>query len=225
MTADKNWIYGPTRNPYHNCPAHHQFEVNFVSWRLEISEVELTNDDTANAMIIDGHTLPCYFADKPTTKAPFTTVWFMIFYQSLHYKTSSDVWPKSNIDFGLKLIRLYTLHIQKNLNQYLALKVQHTHMFMLLIHKILTTPVSHVLKYILQLKHFVVSQDHYILHNIQIFLLHTLMVSTCIQDNLTLNLWLIKKLLAKFSDNSNNKLVFPALNVWTNLQQVIMMHI
>ena len=30
-------------------------------------------------MIIDGHTLPCYFAEgfcKPTTKTPFTLVWF-----------------------------------------------------------------------------------------------------------------------------------------------------
>ena len=79
MPADKNWIYDPTKNPYHNCPAHHQFEVNLVSWRLEISEVELTYDDTSNDMIIDGHTLPCYFADgfcKPTTKTPFTLVWF-----------------------------------------------------------------------------------------------------------------------------------------------------
>ena len=42
MPADKNWIYDPTQNPYHNCPAHHQFEVNLVSWRLEISEIELT---------------------------------------------------------------------------------------------------------------------------------------------------------------------------------------
>ena len=79
MPADKNWIYDPTKNPYHNCPAHHQFEVNLVSWRLEISEIELTYDDTSNDMIIDGHTLPCYFADgfcKPTTKTPFTLVWF-----------------------------------------------------------------------------------------------------------------------------------------------------
>ena len=58
MPADKNWIYDPTQNPYHNCPAHHQFEVNLVSWRLEISERELTYDDTSNDMIIDGHTLP-----------------------------------------------------------------------------------------------------------------------------------------------------------------------
>ena len=58
MPANKNWIYDPTQNPYHNCPAHHQFEVNLVSWRLELSEVELTYDDTSNDMIIDGHTLP-----------------------------------------------------------------------------------------------------------------------------------------------------------------------
>ena len=42
-----------------NCHAHHHFEVNLVSWRSEISEVELTYDDTSNDMIIDGHTLPC----------------------------------------------------------------------------------------------------------------------------------------------------------------------
>ena len=79
MPADKNWIYDPTQNPYHNCPAHHQFEVNLLSWRLESSEVKLTYDDTANVMIIDGHTIPSYFADgfcKPTTKTPFTLVWF-----------------------------------------------------------------------------------------------------------------------------------------------------
>ena len=79
MPADKTWIYDPLRNFYHNCPAHHQFEVNLVSWRLAISEIELTYDDTQNVMIIDGHTLPCYFADgfcKPTTKTPFTLVWF-----------------------------------------------------------------------------------------------------------------------------------------------------
>ena len=75
MPADKDWIYDRNKNPYHNCPAHRQYEVNLVSWRLEVSELELTE----NVMIIDGHTLPCYFADsfcKPTTKTPFTLVWF-----------------------------------------------------------------------------------------------------------------------------------------------------
>ena len=63
MPADKDWKYDPNKNLYHNCPAHHQFEVNVVSWRLEVSELELTYDDTENVMIIDGHTLPGYFAD------------------------------------------------------------------------------------------------------------------------------------------------------------------
>ena len=30
MPADKIWIYDPTQNPYHNCSAHHQFEVNLL---------------------------------------------------------------------------------------------------------------------------------------------------------------------------------------------------
>ena len=64
MYADKDLIYDPTRNLYYNCPAHHQLEVNQVSWRLEISEIELLYDDTETVMIIYGHTLPCYFADS-----------------------------------------------------------------------------------------------------------------------------------------------------------------
>ena len=44
------------------------------------------------------------------------------------------------------------------------------------------------LKYILQLKHSVVNQIHFILHNIQIFLLRRLMVSICVQDKLILTL-------------------------------------
>ena len=73
--ADKDWIYDdPSKDPYHNCPAHHQFLVNLGSWRLKVSERELTYDDTENVMIFDGHNLPCYFADgfcKPTSKTPF----------------------------------------------------------------------------------------------------------------------------------------------------------
>ena len=64
---------------YLNCPTHHQSEINLVSWRLEVSEIEHTYDETENVMMIDGHTLLCYFADgfcKPTTETPFTLVWF-----------------------------------------------------------------------------------------------------------------------------------------------------
>ena len=81
MPADKDWIYDPNKNRYHNCPAHPHFEVNLVSWRLELFEIELTYNDTDNIMIIDGHTLPCYFSDgfcKPTTKTPFTLVWLSV---------------------------------------------------------------------------------------------------------------------------------------------------
>ena len=46
------WIYDPKNNPSHNCPAHHKFEVNLLSWRLSVSEVELTND-TENLMVLN----------------------------------------------------------------------------------------------------------------------------------------------------------------------------
>ena len=84
MYADKDSIYNPTKNLYHNCPAHHQYEVNLVSWRLEISEKELTCDDTKNVMIIDGHTIPCCFAVKfckSTTKTPSTLVCFSNYFR------------------------------------------------------------------------------------------------------------------------------------------------
>ena len=50
-----------------------------MSWLFEGSGIELTYDDTENVMIIDGQNLPCYIPDgccKPTTKIPFTLVWF-----------------------------------------------------------------------------------------------------------------------------------------------------
>ena len=68
MPADKDWVYDPNKNPYHNCPAHHQSEVYLVSWRLEVSELELTYGNTENVILIDGHTLPCYFADGFTNQ-------------------------------------------------------------------------------------------------------------------------------------------------------------
>ena len=80
MPADKDWIYDPLENPLHHCPAYLQIEVNLLSWRLPVFEVEITYDDTENVMVIDGLTLPCYFVDglcKPTTKTRFTLVWFL----------------------------------------------------------------------------------------------------------------------------------------------------
>ena len=53
MPGDKLWIYVPKNNPFQNCPAHNQ--VNLLSWRVSVSEVELTYDDTKNLMVMDGH--------------------------------------------------------------------------------------------------------------------------------------------------------------------------
>ena len=78
MPEDKEWIYDPTRIPYYNYLAHHQFEINLVSWRLESSEIELTYDEPENVMIIEGLNLPCYFANgfcKPITKSLFHFCW------------------------------------------------------------------------------------------------------------------------------------------------------
>ena len=55
MPADETWLHDPLRNPLNICPAHHQFEVNLVSWRLQISEIDLTYVDTESFMKIDGH--------------------------------------------------------------------------------------------------------------------------------------------------------------------------
>ena len=176
MPADKGWIYDPTRNPYHNCPAHHQFEVNLVSWRREVSEIEITNDDTENVMIIDGHTLPCYFADgfcKQTTKTPFNLVWFsedrcLIFtlqdFLGRMTKIEDRYWIETD-SF------VYCPHSIKPKTTSGIKGTEHPYVYVL-IPNILITQVFHVLKYILQLKRSVVNQTHFILHNIQIFLLN-----------------------------------------------------
>ena len=196
MPADKNWIYDPTKNPYHNCPAHHQFEVNLVSWRLEISEVELTYDDTSNDTIIDGHTLPCYFADgfcKPTTKTPFTLVWFNDDY-CLIFTLQDFIGRMTKIEDRYWIETDSFVHSPHPIKSKTAsgikgtehpyVYVQNTPMFMLLIHNTQIIQVFQDLKFSLQHKPSVVNQTLFILHNIQTFLLHTLMVLICIQDNL-----------------------------------------
>ena len=190
MPADKDWIYDPTQNPYHNCPAHHQFEVNLYSWRLEVSEVELTYDDTANAMIIDGHTLPCYFGDsfcKPTTKTPFTLVWFnddfcLIFTLQVFIGRMTKIEDRYWIETDSFV---HSPHPVKPKTTSGIKGTEHPYVSAPL-HKIQIIQVFHVLKYSLQHRHFVVNQIHCILHNTLTFLLHTQMVLTCIQDNPTL---------------------------------------
>ena len=178
MPADYDWIRDPSRNPYHNCPAlsqHHQVEVNFVSWRLEVSETDLTYDDTENVMIIDGHNLPCYFADgfcKPTTKTTFSIVWVsdeccLIFrlqdFIGRLTKIEDRYWIETD-SF------VHSSHPKKpdrtsgiKGTSYLYVHAPHTH-------KTHITLVSQVLKCFQMLKHFVVNLNLYILHNTLTFL-------------------------------------------------------
>ena len=91
---------------------------------------------------------------------------------------------------------------------------------MLLIHKILTTLVSHVLKYFLQLKHSVVNQIHFVLHSIQIFVTYTdgfNMHTGQPNPHSMINEYISGKIVL---DNSNNKFVFPALNVSINFATI-----
>ena len=189
MPADKTWIYDPLRNPYYNCPAHHQFEVNLVSWRLAISEIELTYDDTQNFMIIDGHTLPCYFADgfcKPTTKTPFTLVWFSDDF-CLIFTLQDFIGRMTKIDdrYWIETDSFVPLLLQRNHLPLMVSKVLLIHTSVLLILKLHITQVFLVLKSFLPLTPFVENLNLYILLNILTFLLLTQKDLTCIQDNQT----------------------------------------
>ena len=77
---DKNWIQNASNNYYSSCKSKGQQQLLLKSWKLTISEIEITYDDKENKMIYDGHTLPCLHTDgycKPTTITPYTLVWFI----------------------------------------------------------------------------------------------------------------------------------------------------
>ena len=174
------------KNLSHNCPAYHQFDVNLLSWRLSVSELELTYDVTENIMIIDGHTLPCYYADgfcKPSTKPPFTFFWFsddfcLIFtlqnYVGRMTKIDDRYWVetdsfnnhfslpnKSDISFGIKFSSFPYLHAPHTQNQH--------------------NPSLSKLELFPHTQTFCGKPEPLHLHNTQIFLLHTKKVSICIQ--------------------------------------------
>ena len=69
MSVDKTWMNKKGHNKYSSC-GYKQHELLLKSWKLTISEIEITYDDKENKMIYDGHTLPCLHTDgycKPTT--------------------------------------------------------------------------------------------------------------------------------------------------------------
>ena len=200
MPADKNWIYHPTRNPYYNCPAHHQFEVNLVSRRLEISGVELTYDDTSNDMIIDGHTLPCYFSDgfcKPTTKTPFTLVWFHDDY-CLVLTLQDFIGRMTKIEDRYWIETYSFVHSPHSIKPKTTSGIKGTeHPYVYAPHtQHLNNPSLSRFEVFPAAQTFVVNQTHFILHNIQTFLLHTLMVSICIHNPI-LTLGMMNIFLAK----------------------------
>ena len=119
-------------------------------------------------MIIDGHTLPCYFADgfrKPTTKTPFTFVWFNDDY-CLLFTLQDFIGRMTKIEDRYWVETDSFVHSPHSIKpkQLLVSKVQNIHMFMPLIHNIQITQVFHVLKFFLPDNFFVVNQTPFILH-------------------------------------------------------------
>ena len=141
-------------------------------------------------MVIDGHTLPCYFADslcKPTTKTPFTLVWFSDDFCSSFTlqdfvgrmnKNDDRYWFETDsfIHSSFPNISDTSIRLQHQRAPLIHTSMHHTH-------KTHISPFSHVLNFFHTCKHCVAYLNLSILHNIQIFLLHTTKVSICLQDN------------------------------------------
>ena len=187
MPADKTWIYDPLRNPHHNCPAHHQFEINLVSWRPAISEIEHTYDGTQNVIIIDGPTLPCYFNDgfcKPTTKTPFTLVWLSDDF-CLIFTLQDFIGRMTKIDdrYWIETDSFVHSATPKKSSSFDGIKgtsypyIRAPHL------KLHITQAFLVLKSFLMHIPFAENLSLYIPLNILTFLLLILKDSTCIQDN------------------------------------------
>ena len=168
MPADEYWFYDPSDNPYHNCNAHHQFEANLVSWHSEVSEIEVS------VMIIDGNNLPCYFADdfcKPTTKTPFTVVWFNDYF-CIFFTLQDIIGRMTKIEdrYWIKTDSfVHSSHPQK-LNITFVIKKHRFLLYMLHIHKTLTILIFHVLNNFQMHMFFVANLNLYILHKTTIFL-------------------------------------------------------
>ena len=142
-------------------------------------------------MIIDGHTLPCYFADgfcKPTTKTSFTLVSF-----------NDDFSLSSTLqDFLGRMTEIedsYWIETDSLIHSPYSIKPKTTTSGI----KGTAHPYGHAphtqnpnnpslsrFAVYPTAQTFCGKPELFILHNIQIFLLHTLMVLICIQDNLIL---------------------------------------
>ena len=75
----QDWIVNFTQIYYSRCRSHREHLITRKSWKLRITNAEITYDDRNNQMIHDGYILPCYHSDgfcKPTTRTPYPLTWF-----------------------------------------------------------------------------------------------------------------------------------------------------
>ena len=74
-----DWIVNFTQNIYSRCRSDKEHLITRKSWKLRMTNAETTYDDKNNQMIHDGYMLHCNHSDgfcKPTTKTPYTLIWF-----------------------------------------------------------------------------------------------------------------------------------------------------
>ena len=75
----QDWMFNFTQNHYSRCRSGREHLTTRKSWKLRITDAEITYDNRNNQMINDGFILPCYHSDgfcKPTTRTPYTLTWF-----------------------------------------------------------------------------------------------------------------------------------------------------
>ena len=75
----QDWIVNFTQNHYSICRSDRDHLITRKSWKLRITNAEITYDNRNNQMIHDGYILPCYHSDgfcKPTTRTPYTLTLF-----------------------------------------------------------------------------------------------------------------------------------------------------
>ena len=73
------WIVNFTQIWYSRCRSDREHLITRKSWKLRITNAEITYDDENNQMIHDRYILPCYHSDgfcKPTTRTPCILTWF-----------------------------------------------------------------------------------------------------------------------------------------------------
>ena len=75
----QDWIVNFTQNHYSRCRSDREHLITRKSWKLRITNAEISYDNRNNQTIHDGYILPCYHSYgfcKPTPRTPYTLTWF-----------------------------------------------------------------------------------------------------------------------------------------------------